>query len=835
MCIVAIVTLTGCNSVEESEKAIEMYGYEPVEENIVLENEFLKFAFNPNTTQFQVEVKETGEIWYSNPVGASEDTFADATSLKALQSTLTIKYSNIAGVATTLNNYDSSIENGLYNYEVSDNKIRVNYTIGDVERVYIFPQAVPESRLNEFKELMEKSDQSKIEQYYKRYDINRLAATDDKDALMKQYPDLANERVFVLRDTVQPYLKIQLENMFAAVGYTLEDYEIDSVRYETGKKSENPTFNASVIYELDGKDLLVSVPLDSINYKEEYPVTEIRILGYLGAGSTEDNGFLLVPDGSGGLINFNNGKTTQSAYNNTVYGWDYAIKRTALIDENRAVFPVFGISRNDSSLLCILEEGSAFASVEADVAGRLHSYNYAAAKYILLHNEDMDISSKSDSTIKMYEESLPEGQITQRYIFVEDNEYVSMATRYREYLLSRYETLSKSTETEVPITVELIGAIDRRKLILGVPAAVPKPLTTYDEVMEVVDDLTANNVTNLNIKYNGWFNDSINHKTPMDVELISELGDKKTFEEMITTLKEKNVDLYLESNFQFMYRNGLFDGYSVNRDSAKLVNREVVELLPFSISWFAEKDWEDYYYLAKPSYMIESIQEYEKQIKELGANNIAFRTIGKQLSADYNPKDKVSREEALNLQVEQMAKLYNNNTGMIVSAGNAYVLPYVDFIVDMKLDSKGFNIIDEEIPFYPIALHGLVPYAGGPMNMAEDATKNLLKSVEAGAGLYYVLMTEPSSSLQRTKYTVYYGADYDLWSDSVKETYNRFQAELGHIYNQYIIGHEKLASGVYKTTYEDGTKVYVNYNDSAYNENGIQVEANNFTVEGGTK
>ena len=33
-----------------------------------------------------------------------------------------------------------------------------------------------------------------------------------------------------------------------------------------------------------------------------YPLTKVKLLPYLGAGSTEDEGFALVPDGNGGII-----------------------------------------------------------------------------------------------------------------------------------------------------------------------------------------------------------------------------------------------------------------------------------------------------------------------------------------------------------------------------------------------------------------------------------------------------------------------------------------------------------------------------------------------------
>ena len=42
-------------------------------------------------------------------------------------------------------------------------------------------------------------------------------------------------------------------------------------------------------------------------------------------------------------------------------------------------------------------------------------------------------------------------------------------------------------------------------------------------------------------------------------------------------------------------------------------------------------------------------------------------------------------------------------------------------------------------PFYTMALHGLVDYTAESYNLSEDASETLLKSIENGAGLYFVL------------------------------------------------------------------------------------------------
>ena len=60
--------------------------------------------------------------------------------------------------------------------------------------------------------------------------------------------------------------------------------------------------------------------------------------------------------------------------------------------------------------------------------------------------------------------------------------------------------------------------------------------------------------------------------------------------------------------------------------------------------------------------------------------------------------------------------------------------------------------------------------------------------------------------------------------------YNRVNAAVGSVQGQKITAHVKLADKVYATTYEDGTRVIVNYNKTAVSAAGQTVNARDFVV-----
>lgn len=816
---------------EEIQEELAVHSYDELDANeLVIANDELELHFDPETTQFYVVVKDTGYIWYSNP----QDVAAGAAGENDLNSTVTLRYSTISTSATFMDNYAYSIKKGNYSYSLlGDNGIEVNYTVADLEKTYLFPIAVPESRFKEFYDKMDKSVQRQVVEYYKKYDINKVRESENKDELLRRYPDYANEIIYELREFNNPSLKLRIEDAFVAAGYTLEDYEVDLARYSTTITSEKPQFNVTIQYFLEDKGMVVKVPLENIAYKEDYPIVELRVLPYFGSGGLTADGFLFIPDGSGAIINFNNGKQSQKMYKSDMYGWDYAIYRDAVKDETRANMPIFGISNGDSSFICTLEEGNSYSFLEADVSRRMHDYNYACSNYYLIHNEMMDISAKTTTTVRMFQKKLPSDVITQRYTFLDTKDYPSMAGEYREYLMKQYPQLEKRTQADVPVAVELIGAVDRTRHVMGIPTRQPDELTSYEEARGLVGQLLSFGISDLSIKYNGWFNDGILHNAPNKVRLVSELGSKKDFEKLVSYTDDNGVNLYLEATFQFVYNNSMFDNFMRIRDGAKLVNRKIVDLMPYSPVFYGEADWLYEYILAKPGYYLNNIDSYAEGIAKLGVKNIAFTDIGKTLSADYDDKKEVSREAAMNLQTAKLSQLDEDGYGIMLNSANIYAIPYSDFIIDVNLSSKRYNLIDEEIPFMEIALHGLIPYAGTAVNLASDYERNLLKSVEYGAGLYYVFMAADNFELTNSRYTKFFSSDFNDWSEDTKELYNKMQADFGNLYNQFITDHKKLDEGVFMTVYEDGTRVITNYNESAYSYNNKEIPAKDYIVEGG--
>jgi hypothetical protein len=245
--------------------------------------------------------------------------------------------------------------------------LEVNYSVGNIERTYVIPPAIPEERMKQIFDNMDSGDVSIVRSGFRLYDIHNLRSSDNRSELLSLYPDLSRRNIYVLRAETQEYLKAEYEQIFEAAGYTYDDYLDDVANYPSVGGRERPAFNVTFRYSLEGNSLVLNVPFDKIAYKAAYPMVKLAVLPYFGAGGTSDEGYLMVPDGSGALIYFNNGRQNQLSYNNDIYGWDEALIRKAIINDNKAPFPAFGVQRNGNALLCIIEEGASYAGIRADV------------------------------------------------------------------------------------------------------------------------------------------------------------------------------------------------------------------------------------------------------------------------------------------------------------------------------------------------------------------------------------------------------------------------------------------------------------------------------------
>lgn len=811
---------------------IKAYSYDAdkTPKTFVLENTKLKFELDGETTQFKVTQKDTGHVWYSSPVDLNDDPIALTKEKNNMMSNLLIKYSTENGVENVYDTYTYAIKRNFFDVGKKGDTVTVHYTASTMEREYKYPLAIYEEEMDEYLEQMSSSDQNVIKRRcYRLIDIDNLKPSDNEAELLRKYPGLEDDNLYLIFDPLNTYLKENCEKIFSKIKYSDEDYMKHRELYKEKSDKSEPAFNITMNYKLDGDKLVIDIPYDELLYKHAYPIVQLSVLPYFGAAGTSAEGFMFVPEGSGGIINFNNGKTRQNSYYADVYGWDYATDRKAVIKETRVAYPVFGVSEGDSSFISIIDEGKEYAGITAEISGKLGSYNYVRADYKMVHGEQFEVSARNTSAQYSYEPRLPEGEsIKQIYQFLPTTSYVDMAKAYRSYLFGKEKRVANK---EMPVAVEIMGAVDKVQQVAGMPKSLPYKLTSYKDAARIINEIDGMGISGVSVKLSGFFNEGLKQTMIKKFKFIRQLGGKSDFKKMMNEISDTSAQVYLDGTMQFAYRSYLSDGFWRFRDPARFASDEVCKLNEYSPIWYGKDPYYDAYYLLKPKVIAKGTDIFIRNSKKYGLNGISFRDNGYLLSADYNDDAVVSRANARKQQMEKFQNASDEGLKIMINAGNDYAVTKADFVTNVVLHGNDYAIIDQQVPFYSIVLHGYKNFSGEAYNLGYEPDQILLEAAESGAALNFLFMSETERALQETNYSDYYAACFDTQKAKMEKVCKDYNAQMKPIMNSLITDHTYLEDSVTQTVYDNGYKVIVNFGYVDFTApNGSVIPARSYKV-----
>ncbi|MCL2190196.1 MAG: DUF5696 domain-containing protein [Defluviitaleaceae bacterium] len=838
LCLFALLFLSACAARERDSGYVRHFHQAADAPYVVyIENEYLRLEFLTRTAEIVLTERATGNEWRSTPTDAAINTDSSMIERFYMQSLLLVEYQNRASSTWTDDAYRNAVRNQSFTQEIVDGGIEVYFTIGDIPRIFHVPNAIYAERLESFTAEMGRLDRLQVLTVYHPISLATLRAGDDRAALIAQFPTLEDgHTIYVLREGLSDHLMETAQEIFYGAGYTYEDWHADQDHFNVETTINRASFNITMRFELHNNEMIVRIPFDEITYHPSFMPTNLTVMPYFGAARATEEGYLFVPDGSGSVIFFDSKRYNQNAFESRMYGWDEAIMRTMLIRDNRSPYPVFGIYKNGATFAAIIEEGASYASIRAEVAGMRAPYNRVFPFFRMLHGATLDVAGRADTALMMHEWELPAGEsIVIRYVITPTAGYVGMAEAYREFLQARYPWLSQRVQEPVHAMVEILGGALSPQHILGFPVDRPAALTTFDQTTEMIETLTAFGWENLHVKMRGAHNRSIDHRVPSGLNLISQLGNRRAFNNMNDTIQRLGHTFYLEGDFMFMRDITTFDGFRPSRDAARQANRQRAEHTGFSPTYFGPLGTGSVLaapvVIARPEVTINLIRNFVGEAADIGVNNMAFRCIASALSGDFHEDRHVSREASMNMRTDLLADLQQGGTGIWLNYGFAYAVPFADVITRMPLDDQGFGITDMHVPFFQIALHGLVPFAGAPLNLAEDYSLHLLRSIESGASLFFSFKHVPTRDLQVTRYLRYFANEFDRWVHVANDLYQSYVQNFGHLYNQFIVDHQILCRrGVTVTVYEDGTRVYVNTTMADFTEGSVTIPAGRYVV-----
>ncbi|MFE5320391.1 DUF5696 domain-containing protein [Paenibacillus sp. NPDC056579] len=539
--------------------------------------------------------------------------------------------------------------------------------------------------------------------------------------------------------------------------------------------------------------------------------------------SIGQDGYMVVPDGSGALIRFKQKSINdKSIYRENMYGSDISFyaERTARLN---ATFPVYGMKSGDKAFVAVLTGGEEYSKVFGSPSGAFGISNWMTSEWQYRIKFFQNTSRKGNAGFFTYskERFTSEARSTRYYLLEKDKaDYVGMASKYREYLMKDQGLQQlKVTSNKIPMFLDIVGADIKKGMLWD------KYLTgtTTSEAMEMVKRLYGLGIENMSVNYLGWQKggySSFGGLFPVD----KRLGGNEGMKQFIQYAHTLNVPVFLGGNYT--YNNNERDGFNPRYDGMRNLAGRLQEFEQFSN---LEKIT-----LMSPEFSAQSLSKDLKEFKELGADGVHFEDgIGRFLNSDFNTRYPSTRTETMRTQQDMLKEAKETLGNVSVERANAYTLKNISHIHRFNDDFSYDLFIDEAIPFYQIAIHGLVTYSSNWANLRNQYKTEMLRSIEYGASPSFIFTNAPSEEMKGAYSVYYYSMNVHDWESTAVEEYQRYNKALGDVQNKFITGHRTIAPNVKEVTYEGGKKVIINYNTTAYSDGKISVPAQDIAVVAG--
>ena len=262
-----------------------------------------------------------------------------------------------------------------------------------------------------------------------------------------------------------------------------------------------------------------------------------------------------------------------------------------------------------------------------------------------------------------------------------------------------------------------------------------------------------------------------------------------------------------------------------------MLNRLVARAYQYRLDIFERKE-QHYSYVLSPSRLDQVVDLFLANYQKLDLTNISLFDMAREVNSDYidDAKRMVDREQSLGIIESQFKKMKNMDMKIMVDHGNGYAIPYADSIINMPTYGSSYHIVDEEIPFYHIVVHGFVDYAGKPFNLSSNIRDDFLRMLETGGYPYFIGSYQESFEVKDTKFAHLYALHYGDWIELAADIYQAANKVLKDVQAQRIVDHKKLMDNVYQTTYENGKTIIINYNRQSVNVYNQIIDGQDFIV-----
>jgi len=583
------------------------------------------------------------------------------------------------------------------------------------------------------------------------------------------------------------------------------------------------TYGISVTIEfwLDENGLNARVPVDKIKEESEYGLMSLTLLPMFGAASDSvENAFVLMPDASGGIYNVKPNSDRQTPLTiDTYFSRDFDLDKIESNNQQgikNSMMPFFGVSKGTSGFIGYISEGEMNSYITFTPSS---SYKINRVSASIAYRKSYTYINPASKPVTAIEKNISARDFVVRYglLTAEAGDkvtYADMAVDLQKYLVStgRLVKTESANDGNIDVNLQMIMSTKVETMI----SKYLKVMTKCSDIENMIAGLPDDVQKNVRVMLLGWQSSGYN-VYPSSGKLARGIGSVKNLSKFLT---EKGIESYLLDDLVYAST----DSGNFSEQSDAVYNEAKIPVTNTEGDQYMRNAYKEYVTLTK------------KTLPYLSKNNvygIGFDKVGWYVFDDFQKRVELTRYDTVAMYNAMLNATEEKGMKVAIQRGNVYTLNVADYLYDLPLEGSGIKLLDRDVPFYEMVVHGYIPYSmDTPGNMAIDYDTEKLKWIEYGAEPTFLLTEEMSEEFKDSKVENAFATELDNWIDDAVAISKEFNTELAFTAKNTIVGHDLLATGVVRMTYSNGSKIYINYTKQQVTVDDVTVEPVDYVIVG---
>lgn len=490
-------------------------------------------------------------------------------------------------------------------------------------------------------------------------------------------------------------------------------------------------------------------------------LVDITLLPYFGAAGIQDEGYILIPDGSGAAVEFNNGKSSYGTSKYSIYGKDAMdMKDYYVVDSNSLNLPMYALmygGETPASLVAYVNKGEALSSLNLSVSDSNCPYNTA---YFTFNYRPYTLTTILDRTSKAQKFYIASKEAIRDEIFEISYSYFSAEKAnlksVSEYVSNKiFGDRDKKESKSQNLYFDMYLSVYTQVYTAGIPHNTNVALTSLDDCHKMAEKFKDSVMLLRGLDEYGANSGNIDTK----FKISRKIGDYNDY----CALSEIS-EIYNLCEFSQFKKDKL--GYSKLFDSARSVTGETILKHSYNPATLLS---DETFNLISPIKIKTAVDSYMKSIdKKTNVKGLAPLSIG---NSPYTDNMNLNRQDTQIVFTETFEKIKSSNCNLLLNNPDGYAFGYADKIINLPTKSSGQSLIDYDIPFIQMVVRDFVDYSSEPINISGNMHKSILDAAKTGSNLCFALTSTDYKTLKETELDYLYGTDYSKLENVISDTY----------------------------------------------------------------